>query len=168
MNNLKETLDNLIIAMQEYPTLNYGGCCMFASEVAHLLYEKGYVVFIRVYDDVSNENLNEVRKNNNTLKIKYKKLMSCMHKNNVYFGHVMLELDINSERILFDSDGYYKFDEVSELIYNDGSKILKGRLTLEEARKLSVSSRWNRRFNRELIPIIKTKIELVLKDLIEV
>jgi hypothetical protein len=168
MNSLKEVLDKLILKMGDYPLLNHGGCCVFASEVAHLLYEKGYCVFIRVYDDETNENLNTVRKNKNTLLTKPSKLKEYMNKNKIYFGHVLLEVELNGERVLFDSEGYYGFDEVEERIYNDGSKIVKGRLTLEEARKIADSKDgWNKKFDRNLIPDIKQNINTILENLLE-
>lgn len=159
MNEFVNILTRLGVRIKEnYPNINKGGCCVFASYVAEILYEKGYYVSIRVFDSESTGNINEVRKLKNT--IDDKNPMYLYNEENIYFGHVMLELEVNQTRLLYDTDG---FDT------NTYSDKIPGRLSLEEARRgSSIKNNWNEAFDRKDIPKIKKIIDYYLNQIAEI
>jgi hypothetical protein len=76
----------------------------------------------------------------------------------VSLKHVLLEIQIDSNRKYFDSEGIYD--------KSNYDNILLGRLTLEEARKMAnYGGNWNRQFDRELIPDIIYKINTIIENL---
>jgi len=160
MNEFVNVLTRLGIKINEkYPNINSGGCCVFASHLAELLYEKGYYVSIRIANmDNKNDNVNitNFRKNNNTLE--WQNPCRVYNDSDIWFKHVLLEIENGGIRYLYDTNGF-----VSINYYCD---ILEGRLTLEEARKSAdFSWNWNKTFNRQDIPEIKKIIDYYLNQL---
>jgi hypothetical protein len=137
-----------------YPDINRGGCCVFASLVGQHL-EHFFPTRVRVGDNMYNEDINAVRPNikQNTVKE--------WNANGVYFGHVILELDVDGKSIHFDTTGIIDAGPTMTLNCFD---IMPGHLSVQEATELAAhQDGWNKSFNRRHIRTIKGMVTKFFK-----
>ena len=133
----------------EFPTINHGGCCVYASIVGDLLLRQGIETSIwvghlpdyNIHADVA-----EVRNN-----VRNPANVADWNDNGVFFNHVGLEVSIDGVKYLVDTDRYdFASDKFKEF------HVLAGRLTVTEAALLAADhSAWNPTFPRCAIPEIK-------------
>jgi hypothetical protein len=134
------------------PNINKGGCGVVASLIAPYI-SMYYPTIVRALDDSEIADLNQVRP-----RIKSTSL-SAWNAKGVHFGHIMLELKVGDVSYWYDTISLSKHVPPKQL----GDHVLlphTGFLTYEEVR--SISSRgggWNKRFNRDHIPALKTCIQ---------
>jgi hypothetical protein len=143
----------------KFPLLNWGACCVFASEVGkHLAKTKSFnKVKIRVADPTAREGytISKARKNNHN---------NCCYdwnKQGIYFGHVIVELLYRKKRYHIDSSGVHLAMRTDPSCY---LPLYRGHLTIEEATVLASDKRgWNPTFNRKNIPAVKKTIASFFK-----
>lgn len=135
---------------KKYPTMNYGGCCVFAAMVTkHLQQVFPTAVAVGGYGDEPpiDEVRNNVRKNT----------PFEWNMRGVYFCHVVAEIEIKGKKYFFDTKGVRKASD--HVGASGGWPLIEGRLTQEEAEELgNTKSGWNSSFNRKQIPKIQKDV----------
>lgn len=138
--------------------VNCGGCCVVASEVAKFLHKlvPTRIVLLNSFWGGPNKDLNAIRN-----KVSDPLVMKEWYRNDIDFAHVIVEFDWRGKTYMFDSEG----------LCTDGKWKLRahqGELTLDEALAFAASEEgWNRRFNRDQIPIIKNHVETHFNQLLQ-
>lgn len=150
-------------AKKKFPTLNCGGCCVFAGMVAEILDAKGYPVQGRVAAHKAGmldaNSITEARKH-----VK-KNTPAEWNAQGISFGHVGIEFFDGENIYLYDSSGCV--DPSEDL---DGMHSFEGRLTVLELNELWRENgpldgwhvSWNTEFDRGNIPYLR---ELIKKHL---
>lgn len=155
--NIHTSLEKLSKHVDEaFPSINYGGCCVFASIVADELAKKGVkargVVGMYGWDDL------DVDVRHAAANVTNIEDDEEWEENGVKFRHVGLEITIEGETYHFDSTGIRKpngYVGDSEMFH-----VVDGRLTRNEMRALASNPyNWNPSFNRRDI----TKLERLVK-----
>lgn len=141
--SLRERLDALgREANQKIRSINYGGCCVFASLVADRLAALG--VEHEIVGNFDGHSVDEVRPQDN---MNARMWPHCM-------VHLGLRVHLDDGEYLYDANGLRQDNVLS------GWSVAKGSLTDEEARLLADDrKRWNRRFSREQIPKLRKLVE---------
>lgn len=121
------------------PNIHYGGCCVFAEELYTVL--KDLELEPKIY--VITEKPKELLVFNDGKTIDEDDIDVC---------HVLIEVD----GVLIDNKGMYKDrKEYGEFTNEDMFKTIY--ITIESLKRMNVEFKyWNRKFNREQIPMIKT------------
>jgi hypothetical protein len=132
-----------------FTSVNDGGCGVVASILGSQL-SKFVPVRIIVASWGVTKDLNEVRKTITCNRVRE------WNKNDIHFGHVLVEFD--HEEIT------YHLDTLNGVVMKTekamGMKIIPGYLTIEEITELTEDKPgWNSHFDRSQIPAIKTRIE---------
>lgn len=145
MDRHKRTfLNNVIASVSDVYNIHKGGCAVFAFAVANRLRKVGVDFKIKVSDDFClQKNLNSFRNCRSSVD---------WEQNEVYFGHVFLEID-----------GYF-FDSNRIICANGedptyGDKVHDGELSMSQLSVLIRERNWNPRFNRQQIPKMLAQIE---------
>jgi len=139
---------------REFPTANFGGCCVVASLAAPLLAKHFRDVSIRVKGDpwsdreaIKNTNVTEVA--NNVRDANGSALP--WNRNGVEFYHVYVQFKYRRQLVKFEA-GYCGKSESEPVVY-------PGELPVEHANKLAANYRnWNRAFDRAQIPKLSVRI----------
>jgi hypothetical protein len=142
--------------MEEYPRINQGGCCVFASLVAQALERKeipvrGIVCMFYVAKDL---NVDEVRP-----KLADPGNPADWSYHGIYFNHVGVEF-------VYDHDDYhYDVENLGHARPSlDTYNVIDGRLSVQELTWLAARSEaWNSGFDRRGIPRIKRLVKKYLK-----
>ncbi len=141
---------------RRFPTINSGGCCVYAAKMAEELEKRGYAVSAWVAMDewAGSPDLGGVR-----LKVKHKRDPFEWNDNGVDFMHVGFSIRHNGTWRNFDTEGEH-------VVYvMNGWKILKGRLTAEEAKGMARrASYWNKTWDRRLNRDVRSLIETMFKE----
>lgn len=131
--------------------LNCGGCCVFAAIVARKLHALGVDVRGRVAD-WGRGNVDKARR-----KVRDPGNTRDWNENGVGFNHVGLELRVNGERYLYDSDGLERVWPFRTLNLPAGDwPVIRGSLSVGELEALADGGCWNSMFDRELIPELES------------
>jgi hypothetical protein len=147
----KYTLNQLADKVRdESPTINLGGCCVFAALVAKQL-QHHYPTRIIVFNPNAVYSIDEVRP-----KVK-KNNCEEWDKNGMDFYHVAIEFtDEDGTKFHYDANGVFPDDGS---IDTDLLQV-KGYLTIQEACELASNNEgWSSRFDRNNIP----KIDKIIK-----
>lgn len=168
--NLVEVLNKLgEEANKKFPSLNWGGCCVFAGLVAEILDRKGYPVQGRAASNMASKrdasSITEARK-----KVK-RNTVAEWNTHGISFGHVGIEVYDGTDIYLYDSNGCVNPEE-----HLDGMPSFEGRLTVLELNELwqyngptlEYSISWNSCFDRGNIPYLHSLIKQHLIRLPEV
>lgn len=152
-----------------FPNLNYGGCCVYAAEIARILQKAGYAVRVvtgRPWEWGSDHpQIDDIRdiilKNNCDNR---KKCNWSMH--DIGFWHVAVQVRIRDEWYSCDSDtvtiGAAQFGKDRRMHTAPGSGF-----TVEEAIGFaSESEGWNSMFDRQQIPAVHSLIRKHLSALL--
>lgn len=144
----KELLRFLTKFEKKYPTINAGGCAVFASALGGVL-GAWFPVRVRVLEYYSEEgnSLDEARKTlpANTVR--------AWNARGIDFNHLVLEVDFTDGRYLAE---VAQLKPVSDFYFHHESCLLEGSLTVEEARQLGARKHgWNEKFDRKSIPNIR-------------
>lgn len=144
-------------ANEMYPSLNYGGCCVFAAAVAKELRDKGIVVEVITtgYGD-SLEPLDKIRETlmNNRMSIKS---IDNWQRHGVSFGHVAVRFRIGKRWYTYDSDIMRRGKTHFGLPYY---KAHPGSYTVEEAIAFaSKEDGWNPSFSRHDVPGVRKLVK---------
>jgi hypothetical protein len=144
-------------ANEMFPTLNYGGCCVYVAEVARILQGAGYTVRVVTGQPFSWESdhprIDDIR--DILLKKNYDNKKKCnwsMH--DIGFWHVAVQVWVNDEWHSCDSDGVTvgakHFGKNQEMHAAPGSGF-----TVEEAIGFASEDQgWNSKFDRGQIPAV--------------
>lgn len=155
-----EKLNNLgQEAMERFPSLNSGGCAVFASLVADELAKQGIeaegVVAMDFWDYTPN--IDKARKHVNNVDDGDE-----WEANGVRLSHVGLKLNLNGKEMLYDSEGLRPVNRTRNSLM--GYDVIQGTFTREELRALADNAwNWNSMFNRQNIPKLKKLIESELR-----
>lgn len=146
MEDLLSTLTKLGRKVyRKYPTINLGGCCVYASIVAQQLEARGIKCsgFVSVSSDTRPRRT-----------IGYARRLLAKYDSDdweyagVYFDHIGLEIKHRGRRYLYDTDGCVPAGD-----QHGDSHVYRGRLTCDELHHLaSQAYRWNMKFPRRVIP----------------
>lgn len=154
---LRRRLRNLAKqADARWPTLNRGGCCVFAAAVATELERLG-VKHEVIVPGTKYTDLNELRPDNNTV--------SGWNDMGVGFSHVGVRLKLNGQWYTYDSEaplvpGKYKFGIG---YHGEPYTAAKGGLTATEATDLADERHsWNWEFPRQAVPFIRQFVKDML------
>ncbi len=144
-NQLQDLADKVL---DQFPNINYGGCCIFAAYVARELQHHYKIRIIAFSKNRDGDNIDSVRpliKNN---------IPSEWRDNGCSFNHIAIEITDNKGIIWnYDACGVFPADgSISSL------QQLKGSLSIEEALELANSIEWSKDFNRNDIPAIRNLI----------
>jgi hypothetical protein len=139
---------------RKYKTINFGGCCVYASIVADELNKRGVGSSIIVCAEETMHNTNGGGINEARLAGAGKASRHTWLDHGVYFGHVGVEVRVGNV--------YFHHDVTTTSIadtYFNGDRIYAGRLTVTEAATLAADPNgWNPTFNRNAIPALKRDI----------
>ena len=139
---------------EKYPTINYGGCCVYAAIVAEALLLRN----IKVRGIVSSYDAEDFNDHNTIDNIRpYIKhhVLWRWQDNGISFSHVGLEFEINGKLRHYDSKGVKMASD-----FFDYMPIYKGRLQAYELVKLASRAQgWNSSFNRRHIPKIRKMVQ---------
>lgn len=142
--------------------LNHGGCCSFAAIVAARLLALG-IPARGVVATYAGQDVDAQRPADNTDP-------AAWNRNGINFMHVGLEIELDGEPWLFDSEGLVRRkDAVPRLTWSPGSQwleklarprlpaydapVIPGYLSVDELAGLASHPRaWNRMFNRGCLP----------------
>lgn len=147
------------VASYRFPNLNYGGCCVFAANVAERLARRSVskvsVIVPRVHISLEAARNNILRSNRTTSN------MNNWQEEGIWFSHVGVRFFAYDNWYTYDSkrlrQDEHMFSTLPVYVACDGS------LTIDEAKNLaSTSSGWNPRFDRSDIPAIKRLIRSYL------
>jgi hypothetical protein len=142
------------VVAERYPTINYGGCGVFAALVVtelkkHNIHATGIVAAYDA-DEPDGPTIDTVRP-----QIKKKTNVHEWNNNGISFYHVGVEFKIGRQRKHYDSTGV---KTASKML--DHMPIYKGRLERDELRALaSKQSGWNVRFDRSNIPALRRLVK---------
>lgn len=150
MSNLNTALTTLGRKINKnFPTINYGGCCVYAAYLGKLLEKKGWKVTGKVsapFYASAGVDLRSVASN-----IKNHVDHSEWADNSVYFYHVFLSIETDTGVLFHDTDR-----TVSKSKQFNGLDCYDGFLTVEEMTDLANNSDgWNNTFERYQIPAIR-------------
>jgi hypothetical protein len=137
--------------------LNRGGCAVYAALVARWLKQET-PVDVAVSDDESWITIGEAREMGltNTADL-------CeWNERGLIFGHVVLDFEHKGQRYWYDSNGVVAQDLTGGCDPTYHFPILAGRLTVEETIKLAREGNWNRQFDRNEIPKIKSIVDRLM------
>lgn len=143
--------------MYDYPNINEGGCCVFASMVAYEMKRlnipaKGIVASWDA--EFTSTDIDTVRNNvkSNTLKE--------WQTNGISFTHVGIEFRVGEDRYFYDANGV-----IEPTRYLGEWRIYQGRMEYEELKALASRARgWNNNFNRKDIPEIRKIVKSHFKS----
>lgn len=140
--------------MDKHPTINWGGCCVFASRVAKRLEGVVERVAVRVGNDYGEyydgQHLDHVRNNIQ------KNTPRQWNRHGIYFAHVIVEFDYRGRTYHYDALGAKKARNSTNM---HGYPIIDGELTVQEATELAnVKAGWNPSFDRAEIPYVEKLI----------
>lgn len=135
-------------AEEEFPDLNYGGCCVFASLVADRLAKLGVqaegVVAMYFYEDKP-PNIDYARNN-----VRHIGDGDEWEENGVKLSHVGLKIMVGETAILYDSEGVRPFKRRNTLL---DRTVIEGTLSRKELKALANNAwNWNYSFDRDQIP----------------
>lgn len=137
---------------REFPSINSGGCCVFAAAVANELKHHGIPVsgIVSAWDaDEGSHNINDVRKKIPTNTVRH------WNARGIQFYHVGIEFTIGKIKYHYDTTGVKKASNTL-----DDMPIYNGRLELYELRALAGKKKgWNSNFNRRCIPQLRALIK---------
>ena len=132
---------------------NNGGCCVIASCVGEYL-ERYVECSLRVLDDLKTQvHLDEIAF------LDGKDLLDGYNSNGVYFGHVVLQIQLAGRRYYWDSTGLHTTYKTVAGTDNFHYKLYRGSLPIEIGKQLGQCKGWNTAFNRNQIP----KVERLVK-----
>ena len=139
---------------KEHPSINWGGCCVFAGIIGRHLKKLGDVK-VRVvqmpFRAGRNSNIDEVRE-----KLSSNSDIMDWYAAGVEFFHVLIEFSHRKKIYYIDSEGIRTSIQAT---------LLEGALTIAEARFLGAKKRgWNPTFKRTEIPIIRKKVNEYFKE----
>ncbi len=141
---------------EKYPTVNSGGCCVYAAAIAVHLQRLGCPVRILVGDDSDEVCIDEIRPSVGCNTVEE------WNNNGLYFGHVIVEFEYEGITYHYDCAGVTSPDSVT-VTY--GYAIVDGYLTVDEAVDLAAcNDGWNSRFDRAFIPDIHKMINKSLSS----
>lgn len=145
---------------KNYPTINSGGCCVYAAEVATIFGKFPMVSDIRglVYCSPGYDvdaDIDVVRPNiSNHTSVEWA-------RNGIAFNHIVLGLRVGGREYHYDANGLYPPDGSISV----KREMLKGGLRVDELVQLaSVSDGWNDEFDRDNIPAIRTYMKGVVGE----
>lgn len=146
-NKLVDLADDIL---DRFPTINDGGCGVFAALVAAELQHYYKIRIIAFSDEAKRNNIDEIRP------IVDAKNIYDWKDNGCKFNHVVVEITDNNGRLWhYDATGVFPNDG-SICYYYDK---LEGSLTIAEITELADSPLgWSREFDRKLIPDLKAII----------
>ncbi len=129
----------------DYPTINTGGCCVYASIVGNLLLRNGFNA--RVFVTSSEKaNIDKAREAIGNIRCAEE-----WNENGVYFEHVGVELIVDS--CVYHADAGTVCKAANKF---SGMSVLPGRLSVREATWLASDvAAWNPMFRRKDIPAIR-------------
>lgn len=154
LNELGET------ANKKFPSLNWGGCCVYAGLVATALEEKGYPAQGRVAGWAAGKpnaaSITEARKRVQV------NTPAEWNANGINFGHVGIEFYDGENAYLYDSNGCTSPEDLL-----DGMHSFEGRLTPLELTELWQNNgplngyqvSWNTSFDRNNIPDLEKLVK---------
>jgi hypothetical protein len=146
-----------------YKTIPYGGCGVYAAYVGRLLKQLKYPVRIRVANSWANVSIRQARSNIKANNVGRRPTIEEWNGEEVYFGHVYVDVLINGEWVSHDSQRT-KYADGTDPTF--GWEHNTGWLSVKEAEEIAATSRgWNSEFDRELIPHIKMAIAKIIKKL---
>lgn len=134
-----------------FPTINNGGCCVYAVMIAKELRKRKLrpKIVVANRDDYKLPNLVEVRK-----RIKRVANHEEWHANGIYFYHVGVEFTYKRKRYFYDTEGVVPAGAIL-----NGCPIYPGRLRLDWAEKIAAhQGTWNKDFDRTQIPRLQKKV----------
>lgn len=147
-------------ANKKFPSLNWGGCCVFAGLVATELEKRGYPVQGRVASGEAgkprSQSITDVRKKVTA------NTSNQWNQHGIYFGHIGIEFYDGVNVFMYDSNGCVSPEELL-----DGMHSFEGRLTVQELTELwqdngptrGYSISWNTTFDRNNIPDLEKLIK---------
>lgn len=127
---------------RKVPDLNYGGCCVYAANVARALINAGIPAWGRALSWRHGEgpSVEEVRReigDNWTSNLQWE-------EHGVIFGHVQVQFELDGKTYTTDSHGTYEGQGYR------GDDMSPGRIRVEELEKLAATPvGWNSDFNRD-------------------
>ena len=139
-----------------YPSINYGGCGIYAVAIAKELIKlhikpKILVVSQETYTDM---NVRDVAKT-----IEHTDDVHEWNDKGIIFRHVIISFTFEGQEYHYDTGGVVEADEKYE-----GYHIYKGHLQLHEAKAIiKHQAGWNTTFDRNKIPFITQHIENFLE-----
>ncbi len=147
------------------PTINYGGCCVWAAAMGRALKRQGVEarVIVRDWRAEGHAGIDAVRglvrralrQSNN------RNPATAWNRNGVEFNHVGLEVELAGRTWHVDAEGVYPAGE--HPLFNH-ERLYPGHLTVAEAGLLARDVRaWNRVFDRRLIPSVIGHITTAMK-----
>lgn len=140
---------------QWYPTINYGGCCVYAAILGAELEKRNIPVRVIVAAFAASDGTNIARIANN---IANRGEKQAWNENGVYFNHVGLEIKIGKKWHHCDTDGCEKPARAFRRL-----PVYRGYLSVDDAKKLaSDGDGWNCDFNRSKIPSVKRHVKRFL------
>lgn len=130
--------------------VNWGGCGMFASQVAfqlkHVLNVKDVV--LRVGDYESNDGEESINNVRNHIK---KNTVGHWNQAGIYFGHIIVEFRYRNK--LYHYDTYGGVIAAQDVTKMNGYPLYQDHMTIEEGLQLAYCrSGWNTCFDRDQIP----------------
>ncbi len=136
-----------------YPTINAGGCCVYAALIVAALHKQGIIAhgIVAAWNNTGETNIDLVRK-----KIRSNTVGEWESKG-VHFNHVGVEFSVDGKTKWkhYDSNGVYR--KSSSLM---DWPVYEGRLTLKELKDLAkCASGWNTRFDRNSIPALRKLVK---------
>lgn len=144
-------------AERQIPSLNYGGCCVFAAEVGKVLKAKGIPVrgVARGWMEAT-EPLHKIKEAINNLEN-----ADEWNDQGVNFSHVGLQVKLGRKWYVFDSNGCDP--DATRL---NGRHLYPGHLSVEDIDKLASNpENWNKAFRRKTgIPAIKRLVREYLEE----
>ena len=138
--------------IKRYPSINYGGCCVYAAIVATEL--KKYkidacgIVASRSAGE-TDYSIDQARNNIN------KNTVQSWENNGIVLSHIGLEFEVGGKKKHYDTKGVRPASR-----YSGDLTIYKGRFQHAELKQLAAKkSGWNNHFNRRDIPAIRKLVQ---------
>lgn len=147
---LRDTLDHLArMTKRKFPTINHGGCAVYAHLVGRQLGKLG-IPYCGIVGDWCQHDLDNARNNIRNPRHKYE-----WNSAGVDFGHVGIEFFYNEKPYWYESDYGVKTPDQGFC----GLDVANGRLMPMELRGIALEAKgWNWSFDRRQIPRVRSLI----------
>lgn len=143
---------------RHYPTVNSGGCGVYASLVSQQLRQLGLRprVLVAGYEEIWF--LNDIR---TVMKDQKNPTLDALNNRGIYVGHLFIQFNWQGKTWIHDTDhtiDNFKGPRLKQWVF------YKGHLTVGEVTSMAASTTgWNESFDRDQIPFLESRVDRFFK-----
>lgn len=162
---LKRASSRLFEINFKYPSLNQGGCAIYAHALGVKLREQGFDVKVVSVGSSHYKGrfFNDIQK----LREEYSGVLTpeILASNEIECAHMYCQVELFDKTYYIDSKGIQEASDDDMLQYMDWNLSIDGILSLEDCDEVAKCEGWNYRFDRTLIPEIYEYVKDAFNEL---